>query len=67
MGTLLAQLGHIPKEDRRREVALDVSLLERLDLTGENMVEPESKAVLRLDRLSHHAEREQRRLGATNR
>lgn len=60
MGPLSSKLGDISKQHRRREISLDVGLLEWLDLAGEDMVETEYEVMLDLDSFCDHVERKQR-------
>jgi len=58
MSLLSAQLGDISKQDWRREISLDVSLFERLNLARKDMLEGKSHVVLRFDGFGNHIESE---------
>ena len=63
-GLILVELTDVSEENRRREVALDVRLLEGLNLAGEDVVDPELGSVHRLCGGGDLVEREQGRLRA---
>ena len=63
-GLILVQLADVAEQDGRREVALDVRLLEGLDLAREHVIHGELRAVLALGRDADLVQRQQGRLRA---
>lgn len=50
------ELSDVSKQNRRRKVAFDVRLLERLDLAGEDMINLQVDVVLRSDGLRNQVQ-----------
>ena len=63
-GLISVELADVAEEDGRGKVALDVSLLEGLNLAREDVVDAELLAVLNLGGVADLVEREEGRLGA---